>query len=170
MTSSSAFSASTRSLKRSRKETSPASSTPATKRLPGFSIYTKDGVDITDYASRGPKSKEQREAAALMRKLKACMSCKQRKQRVYCASLHPFQTLLTINSAIQAIIALLKLLCQHQYLLRHQRVQESSHTPPPLAGHEHRYLLRQVSMSHSAQSPTVQLLTSLPMPGNYFRR
>ena len=52
------------------------------KRLPGFSIMTKDGVDITDHASRGPKTKEQKEHAALMRKLKACGPCKRSKQRV----------------------------------------------------------------------------------------
>jgi hypothetical protein len=67
-------------LKRQREEsTEPASDA---RRLPGFSILTKDGVDITEYASRGPKTKEQREHAALMRKLKACAACKRSKQRV----------------------------------------------------------------------------------------
>lgn len=51
-------------------------------RLPGFSIMTKDGIDITDLAPRGPKTKEQREHAAMMRKLQACPTCKKRKQRV----------------------------------------------------------------------------------------
>lgn len=51
------------------------------KRLPGFSIMTRDGVDITENQSRGPKTKEQREHAAKMRKLGACQSCKRRKQK-----------------------------------------------------------------------------------------
>ena len=51
------------------------------KRLPGFSIMTRDGVDITENQSRGPKTKEQREHAAKMRKLGACPSCKRRKQK-----------------------------------------------------------------------------------------
>lgn len=58
---------------------SPAQS--ISKRVPGFSILTKDGVDITEYASRGPKTKEQRDHAAMMRKLKACARCKKSKQR-----------------------------------------------------------------------------------------
>ncbi|KAI9743405.1 MAG: hypothetical protein M1818_003252 [Claussenomyces sp. TS43310] len=66
--------------KRSREETRDVH-VPEAKRLPGFSIMTKDGVDITDYASRGPKTKEQRDHAALMRKLKACSNCKRSKQR-----------------------------------------------------------------------------------------
>lgn len=69
------------SLKRSRQESTPPNSSNA-KRLPGFSIMTKDGIDITDLASRGPKTKEQRDHAALMRKLKACAACKKSKQRV----------------------------------------------------------------------------------------
>jgi hypothetical protein len=72
------------SLKRSRQEATPPNASNA-KRLPGFSIMTKDGVDITDLASRGPKTKEQRDHAALMRKLKACAACKKSKQRV-CSS------------------------------------------------------------------------------------
>ena len=51
------------------------------KRLPGFSIMTRDGVDVTENQSRGPKTKEQREHAAKMRKLGACPSCKKRKQK-----------------------------------------------------------------------------------------
>jgi len=67
--------------KRARDESSPPSAT-GSKRLPGFSIMTRDGVDITEYASRGPKTKAQRDHAALMRKLKACPACKRSKQRV----------------------------------------------------------------------------------------
>jgi hypothetical protein len=72
---------STPSLKRSRDEVTPPNAASA-KRLPGFSIMTRDGVDITDLASRGPKTKEQRDHAALMRRLKACAACKKSKQRV----------------------------------------------------------------------------------------
>lgn len=95
------------SLKRSRQESTSFNSSSA-KRLPGFSIMTKDGIDITDLASRGPKTKEQRDHAALMRKLKACAACKKSKQRV-CSSCRPYPSspiLLTNGSVIRAIIAL----------------------------------------------------------------
>lgn len=59
-----------------------AKTTSSGPRMPGFSIMTKDGIDITDLAPRGPKTKEQREHAAMMRKLQACPTCKKRKQRV----------------------------------------------------------------------------------------
>jgi hypothetical protein len=51
-------------------------------RLPGFSIMTKDGVDVTNSAGRGTKTKEQREHAHLMRIIKACDACKRKKIRV----------------------------------------------------------------------------------------
>jgi hypothetical protein len=51
-------------------------------RLPGFSIMTKDGVDVTTSAGRGTKTKEQREHAHLMRIIKACDDCKRKKVRV----------------------------------------------------------------------------------------
>jgi hypothetical protein len=51
-------------------------------RLPGFSIMTKDGIDVTNSAGRGTKTKEQREHAHLMRIMKACESCKKKKIRV----------------------------------------------------------------------------------------
>ncbi|CZS98203.1 hypothetical protein WAI453_011980 [Rhynchosporium graminicola] len=50
-------------------------------RLPGFSIMTKDGVDVTTTAGRGTKTKEQREHAHLMRIMKACDACKKKKIR-----------------------------------------------------------------------------------------
>lgn len=50
-------------------------------RLPGFSIMTKDGVDVTSSAGRGTKTKEQREHAHLMRIMKACDECKRKKVR-----------------------------------------------------------------------------------------
>ncbi|KUJ09289.1 uncharacterized protein LY89DRAFT_598037, partial [Mollisia scopiformis] len=51
-------------------------------RLPGFSIMTKDGIDVTSSAGRGTKTKEQREHAHLMRIMKACPDCKRKKIRV----------------------------------------------------------------------------------------
>jgi hypothetical protein len=56
----------------------------AEARLPGFSIMTKDGIDVTTSAGRGTKTKEQREHAHLMRQLKACADCKRKKVRVSC--------------------------------------------------------------------------------------
>lgn len=50
-------------------------------RLPGFSIMTKDGIDVTTSAGRGTKTKEQREHAHLMRIMKACPDCKRKKIR-----------------------------------------------------------------------------------------
>ncbi|KAG6037828.1 hypothetical protein E4U41_004717 [Claviceps citrina] len=49
--------------------------------LPGMKILTKDGLDVTNVASRGSKSKEQREHAHLMRIIKACDSCRRKKIR-----------------------------------------------------------------------------------------
>lgn len=42
---------------------------------------TKDGLDVTNSASRGSKTKEQRDHAHLMRIIKACESCKKKKIR-----------------------------------------------------------------------------------------
>lgn len=49
--------------------------------LPGMKILTKDGQDVTNSASRGSKTKEQRDHAHLMRIIKACDSCKRKKIR-----------------------------------------------------------------------------------------
>ncbi|KAL2198833.1 hypothetical protein P885DRAFT_33109 [Corynascus similis CBS 632.67] len=48
---------------------------------PGMRILTKDGRDVTNSASRGCKTKEQRDHAHLMRIIKACDSCKKKKVR-----------------------------------------------------------------------------------------
>lgn len=48
---------------------------------PGMRILTKDGRDITHSASRGCKSKEQRDHAHLMRIIKACDGCRRKKIR-----------------------------------------------------------------------------------------
>ncbi|TVY40137.1 hypothetical protein LSUB1_G003382 [Lachnellula subtilissima] len=53
----------------------------AEARLPGFSIMTKDGIDVTSTAGRGTKTKEQREHAHLMRIMRACDACKKKKIR-----------------------------------------------------------------------------------------
>ncbi|KAG5925117.1 hypothetical protein E4U42_004470 [Claviceps africana] len=49
--------------------------------IPGLKILSLDGVDMTNPAPRGPKSKEQRDHAHLMRKIKACDSCRRKKTR-----------------------------------------------------------------------------------------
>ncbi|RYP48684.1 hypothetical protein DL768_005464 [Monosporascus sp. mg162] len=54
--------------------------------MPGMKIMTKDGIDVTNSASRGCKTKEQRDHAHLMRIIKACESC--RKKKVRCDPSH----------------------------------------------------------------------------------
>ncbi|KAK1641252.1 hypothetical protein BDP81DRAFT_130150 [Colletotrichum phormii] len=54
--------------------------------LPGMKIMTKDGRDVTNSASRGCKTKEQRDHAHLMRIIKACDACK--KKKVKCDPSH----------------------------------------------------------------------------------
>ncbi|KAK5626899.1 hypothetical protein RRF57_002614 [Xylaria bambusicola] len=49
--------------------------------LPGMKIMTRDGRDVTNSASRGCKTKEQRDHAHLMRMLKACDSCRRKKTK-----------------------------------------------------------------------------------------
>lgn len=49
--------------------------------LPGMKIMTREGVDVTNAASRGSKTKEQRDHAHLMRIIKACDSCRAKKIR-----------------------------------------------------------------------------------------
>ncbi|KAF7959669.1 hypothetical protein EAE96_001284 [Botrytis aclada] len=67
-----------RVTKKTKKDTTKKS---AEVRLPGFSIMTKDGIDVTNSAGRGTKTKEQREHAHLMRIIKACDECKRKKIR-----------------------------------------------------------------------------------------
>ncbi|KAB5559769.1 hypothetical protein GE09DRAFT_914466, partial [Coniochaeta sp. 2T2.1] len=57
---------------------------------PGMRILTKDGRDITHSASRGCKSKEQRDHAHLMRIIKACEAC--RKKKIRCDPSHKKRT------------------------------------------------------------------------------
>ena len=67
----------------SRKAASPSARQPTTdfSHLPGMKILTKDGLDVTNSAARGSKTKEQRDHAHLMRVIKACDSCKKKKVR-----------------------------------------------------------------------------------------
>ncbi|KAI1403132.1 hypothetical protein F4819DRAFT_247816 [Hypoxylon fuscum] len=54
--------------------------------LPGMKIMTRDGQDVTNSASRGCKTKEQRDHAHLMRIIKACEAC--RKKKIRCDPSH----------------------------------------------------------------------------------
>ncbi|KAK0725772.1 hypothetical protein B0H67DRAFT_598861 [Lasiosphaeris hirsuta] len=66
------------------KKSSPPSSRQPTSDFsghPGMRIMTKDGLDVTNSASRGCKTKEQRDHAHLMRIIKACDACKKKKIR-----------------------------------------------------------------------------------------
>ncbi|KAM0248871.1 hypothetical protein ACHAQJ_009271 [Trichoderma viride] len=64
--------------------------TPDLSHLPGMKIMTKDGQDVTDSASRGSKTKEQRDHAHLMRIIKACDSC--RRKKIKCDPSHKKRT------------------------------------------------------------------------------
>ncbi|KAK8877132.1 hypothetical protein PGQ11_002078 [Apiospora arundinis] len=78
-------SASPANVRKSSKKTASSVSKPQTttdfSHLPGFSIMTKDGQDVTNSVSRGCKTKEQRDHAHLMRIIKACESCRKKKTR-----------------------------------------------------------------------------------------
>lgn len=66
-----------------RKSTSAGSRQPTAdfSSHPGMRIMTRDGRDVTNSASRGCKTKEQRDHAHLMRIIKACDACKRKKIR-----------------------------------------------------------------------------------------
>ncbi|GAB1312389.1 Zn(2)-C6 fungal-type domain-containing protein [Madurella fahalii] len=73
-----------RSRSSASKKASTSSSRQATvdfSNHPGMRIMTKDGRDVTNSASRGCKTKEQRDHAHLMRIIKACDSCRRKKIR-----------------------------------------------------------------------------------------
>ena len=64
---------------------------------------TKDGIDVTNSAGRGTKTKEQREHAHLMRIMKACDACKKKKIRVSALSnCTPFLSAMLILSAVRS--------------------------------------------------------------------
>lgn len=80
--------ASTPPAAKSRSSASKKSSAPSSRQQtvdfanhPGMRILTKDGRDVTNSASRGCKTKEQRDHAHLMRIIKACDSCRRKKIR-----------------------------------------------------------------------------------------
>ncbi|TDZ28620.1 hypothetical protein C8035_v011444 [Colletotrichum spinosum] len=65
--------------------------------IPGMKIMTKDGIDVTNSASRGCKTKAQRDHAHLMRIIKACDSCK--KKKVRCDPSHKKRTVSQARAA-----------------------------------------------------------------------
>ncbi|KAI1080484.1 hypothetical protein F5B20DRAFT_539391 [Whalleya microplaca] len=71
------------SERKNRHSSSSKKATPSTdfSHLPGMKIMTRDGQDVTNSASRGCKTKEQRDHAHLMRIIKACDACKKKKVR-----------------------------------------------------------------------------------------
>ncbi|KAK3337545.1 hypothetical protein B0T19DRAFT_438197 [Cercophora scortea] len=66
---------------------------------PGMRIMTKDGRDVTNSASRGCKTKEQRDHAHLMRIIKACDACK--KKKIRCDPSHKKRTAAETSPAQQ---------------------------------------------------------------------
>ncbi|PHH49428.1 hypothetical protein CFIMG_005862RAa [Ceratocystis fimbriata CBS 114723] len=67
-------------------------------QIPGMKILTKDGVDVTNSASRGSKTREQRSHAHMMRIVGACESC--RRKKVRCDPKHRSSTSAAAISAI----------------------------------------------------------------------
>ncbi|KAK4150950.1 hypothetical protein C8A00DRAFT_36414 [Chaetomidium leptoderma] len=67
---------------------------------PGMRILTKDGRDVTNSASRGCKTKEQRDHAHLMRIIKACDACK--KKKIRCDPSHRKRNASQASTAAQA--------------------------------------------------------------------
>ncbi len=85
---------------------------------PGMRILTKDGRDVTNSASRGCKTKEQRDHAHLMRIIKACDSCK--KKKIRCDPSHRKRTASQASSTSPA---------EHKPAKRPRKAEE----PPPVA-------------------------------------
>lgn len=65
--------------------------------LPGMKIITLDGQDVTNFVTRGCKTKEQRDHAHLMRILKVCDACK--KKKIRCDPSHKKRSASQIESA-----------------------------------------------------------------------
>jgi hypothetical protein len=84
---------------KARKSSKTASRQPTTdfSHLPGMKIMTRDGLDVTNAASRGSKTKEQRDHAHLMRIIKACDSCRAKKIR--CDPSHKRRAASTVSSS-----------------------------------------------------------------------
>ncbi|KAH6607135.1 hypothetical protein Trco_003448 [Trichoderma cornu-damae] len=86
-------SSTTKSRKSSRASSSASRyATADLSHLPGMKIMTKDGLDVTNTASRGSKTKEQRDHAHMMRIMKACDSC--RRKKIRCDPSHKTQSAL----------------------------------------------------------------------------
>jgi len=85
---------------------------------PGMRILTKDGRDVTNSASRGCKTKEQRDHAHLMRIIKACDACK--KKKIRCDPSHRKRTASQASSTSPA---------EHKPAKRPRKAEE----PPPVA-------------------------------------
>ncbi len=85
---------------------------------PGMRILTKDGRDVTNSASRGCKTKEQRDHAHLMRIIKACDAC--RKKKIRCDPSHRKRTASQASSTSPA---------EHKPAKRPRKAEE----PPPVA-------------------------------------
>ncbi|KAK0633769.1 hypothetical protein B0T14DRAFT_507823 [Immersiella caudata] len=83
----------------SRKSTASSSKQADFSNHPGMRIMTKDGRDVTNSASRGCKTKEQRDHAHLMRIIKACDACKRKKIR--CDPSHKKRTASTSSQEVK---------------------------------------------------------------------
>ncbi|KAH7308530.1 hypothetical protein B0I35DRAFT_97860 [Stachybotrys elegans] len=121
--------ASSRASAHSRQSRKPSSSASSrhpgdVSNLPGMKIMTRDGRDITDSASRGSKTKEQRDHAHLMRIIKACDSCRRKKTK--CDPSHRRRGVSQTQAPAAAKVA-----------KRTKTAQPQSAPPPPsLAGHD----------------------------------
>ncbi|KAH9905338.1 hypothetical protein F4778DRAFT_703576 [Xylariomycetidae sp. FL2044] len=82
--------------KKSRTSSKKTSSGKDFSHLPGMKIMTKDGLDVTNSASRGCKTKEQRDHAHLMRIIKACDSC--RRKKIRCDPSHKRQAVKAVSA------------------------------------------------------------------------
>lgn len=71
--------------------------------IPGMKIMTRDGRDVTNSASRGCKTKEQRDHAHLMRIIKACDSC--RRKKVRCDPSHKKRSGAATSAAAPVVVA-----------------------------------------------------------------
>ncbi|KAG9254003.1 uncharacterized protein F5Z01DRAFT_111142 [Emericellopsis atlantica] len=81
----------------------PAATTSDFSHLPGMKILTKDGLDVTNDAARGSKTKEQRDHAHLMRVIKACDSC--RRKKVRCDPSHKKRAATTASPSQQPVVS-----------------------------------------------------------------
>jgi len=126
---------------------------------------TKDGVDITDNQSRGPKTKEQREHAAKMRKLGACPACKRSKQK--CEPSHHRPLASTESAPMSATLSSSSTLASCQTSSAGSRASispatsfDNSFSPPSVIAHTGKRFSPSV-MSKPALSPS-DLMMDMP--------